>query len=997
VAETRSSVPGLRADPPICIGRERELAQVWEQLGIALRSHVRSVAVTGDPGIGKTRLLTEVAARASHAGVKVLYGGASEAAGMPPYLPFLEALGHYIRTAPTEALHEQVGADATILTSLFPELGVRLETLPTTYTLPADQARLRLYQAVSAFLATIAADDGLVLVFDDLQWADSSSLDLIAHVARQQPTARLLFLIACRAGDIALDPALERALAELNHLRVLATLALAPLAEEKIAALAAVYLGGPIEPATSRLLHTHSEGNPFFAEELLRAWVEDGALVPPGSARTCWTLTLPLRETLPASIASAIRLRLIRLAPEVVDQLRVASVIGGAFDVDLLAQVQNAIPGALEEHLLAAERAGLVHGNQAGRYTFSHEKVRECLYSEVSSTRRQMLHGQIGLALEANGSAKDTRRLADLAFHFSNSRDSERGVHYLQRAAEEALRIYAPQQALAHLQTALTLLKRDDPQCGDPRRGALLLALGEAALMAADESAAEEAFIEAQTCFVHQGDCVSAARAQYGCGIAHWRLDEAEAARRTLETALALLDTAPHPEPAAVQVLVALANLLGVVLGHQDEAIRYGRQALEIAQQLGDKFLQASAGRTIGFLLVRDNDLAAGIPLLEQALAQAQQGDDPVEAAACCAYLAQAYSWSAALERSREVSLLRETYARVCPQPHQQSYVYTWLAFLDTLHGAWTEAESDLALAQPAVEYVASLEPRAFFQQVRGFLAFQQGDYRQAERELRAGIEVFRTQDPGELLLCLGLFGLALLATGKYREARVCMDEQERLITTLAAGSLSALSARGCVALMAVGMNDAKRAASHYTDLLACRGQHHWFLVDRILGEIATLTGAWSDAAAHLDTALRITERERLLPEKGRILIAQANLELAQGRPSNVTRARQRLTEAMVLFRDLRCKSLVRQIRQRLRELPREPSTRSNTPIPAALSPREVEVLRLVATGKHNREIAQALNISESTVAKHLTAIFDKTGCENRAAVTAFAFRHGLT
>jgi len=985
------SVPGLMADLIVCIGRERELGQVWEQLGMTLRARACVVAVTGEPGIGKTRLLAEVAARASHAGLTVLFGGASEAAGMPPYLPFLEALGHYIRTELTEVLRQQVGDDATILASLFHELAKRLENFPPAYPLPADQARLRLYQAVSAFLAAIASDDGLVLIFDDLQWADSSSLDLIAHVVRHQPAARLLFLIACRAGDIALNPALECTLAELNHLRALTTLALAPLVEEEIAALAAAYLGGPVEPATSRLLHMHSEGNPFFAEELLRAWVESGALVPSSSDRTGWRLTLPLRETLPASIASAIRLRLIRLAPEVVDQLRVASVIGGTFDVDLLAQVQNAVPDAIEERLLAAERAGLVRGDQVGRYTFSHEKVRECLYSEVSSTRRQTLHGQIGLALEADGKVEDARRLADLAFHFAHSRDHERGVRYLQCAAEEALRTYAPQQALIHLQTALTLLRRDDP-----RQGAILLSLGEAALMAADESGARVAFAEAQTWFARQGDYVAAARALYGCGIAYWRLDEAAAARHALEAALSLLATAPHPEPIAVQILVALANLLGVVLGRQDEALWYGERALEIAQQLADGALQASAGRTVGFLLVRDNDLAAGIPMLEQALSQAQRGEDLVEAAACCAYLAQAYCWSSAFERSREVSLLRETYTRTYPQPHQQSYVYTWLAFLSVLHGAWAEAEHDLALAEPAVACVASLEPRAFFQQVRGFLAFQQGEYRRAERELRAGIDIFRTQDPGELLLCLGFFGLALLANGKHREARACMAEQESLIDTLAAGSLSALSARGCVALTAVRMGDVEQAAGYYADLLACQGQHHWSLVDRILGEIATLTHDWSNAANHLAQALRIAEREGLLPEKAHVHIAWANLELAQEQPGNVLRARRYLSEAQALFRDLGNKRMVRDIRQRLRELPRESMTWKIAPTPAALSPREVEVLHLVAAGKRNREIAQELNISDSTVAKHLTAIFDKTGCENRAAATAFAFQHGL-
>jgi predicted ATPase/DNA-binding CsgD family transcriptional regulator len=977
------------ANPTACIGRERELRQVWDQLRATLHAGVRAVVVTGEPGIGKTRLLTEVAARATRAGLTVLCGGTSEAAGMPAYLPFLEAIGQLIRSTPAEILRQQVGADAGCLAGLFPELGMRLADLPLPHAIPADQARLRLFQAVAGFLEVVA-EDGLVLVIDDLQWADSSSLDLIAHVARQRPTARILFLMACRAGDIALTPVLERLLAQLTRLRVLTQIALEALAEGDIANLAAEALGGSVEPTASRALYEHSEGNPFFAEELLVAWRNSGALAR--AVGGCdWALRLPVGESLPASIASAIRLRLIALPPDVVDALRVAAVIGRAFDVDLLAQVLHRSPDAVEEHLIVAERAGLVRGDRAGKFAFSHDKVRECLHNEVSSTRCQVLHGQIGLALEADQGREGARQLADLAYHFAHSRDHERGVRYLARAAEEAMRTYAPQQALAHLKQALALVDGTDPQ-----RGALLLALGEAALMAADDIVAKAAFVEAQTWYGRRPELAESARAAYGSGIAHWRLDEAEAARQALETALAMLETAAPPDPAAVQVLVALANLLGVVLGRQEDAVRHGRRALEIAQQLDDEALQASAGRTVGFLLVRDNDLAAGLPLLEQALARAQRSANPVESAACCAYLAQAFCWSALLGRSLEVSLLRETYARVGPQPHEQSYVYTWLAFLDALRGAWAEVEQHLARAQAAIERVVSVEPRAFYQQVVGFLAFQQGDYRRAEGELRIGIEIFRTQDPAELLLCLGLYGLALQAAGRYQEARACMAEQEALITTLTAGSLSVLSARGCLALMAVRAGDLDGALRASADLLACRGQHHWFLVDRVLGEVATLANQWSDATAYLNQAAEIADREGLLPEKGHILVAQANLELARSGAAAVVRARRHLTEALTLFTDLRNASQMQHLRQRLRELPQRREDQACAPAPGGLSPREVEVLRLIAEGKRNHQIGQALHISSSTVAKHITAILGKTGCDNRAAAAAYALRHGL-
>lgn len=139
------------------IGRRREAALLWDQFEAATSGRASVVFVTGEPGIGKTRLLDEIAARAMAAGATVLRGGASDAEGMPPYLPFLEALGQYIQTAPLEQLRKQAGAAATILAGILPELPARLGELPPAYPLPPEQARLRLYEAAGAFLAAIAA------------------------------------------------------------------------------------------------------------------------------------------------------------------------------------------------------------------------------------------------------------------------------------------------------------------------------------------------------------------------------------------------------------------------------------------------------------------------------------------------------------------------------------------------------------------------------------------------------------------------------------------------------------------------------------------------------------------------------------------------------------------------------------------------------------------------------------------------------------------------
>jgi DNA-binding CsgD family transcriptional regulator len=974
---------------PLLVGRQRELATLESRFDAAADGRTRVTLVVGEPGIGKTHLLHAVAAHAAGAGAGVLRGGASEAEGMPPYLPFLEALGRHIRTATPETLRAQTGPLAPILATIFPELGQYLGELPPSYPLPAEQARLRLYEAVGDFLAMLAAPHGLLLILDDLHWADPSSLDLLCHVVGRQPAARLLILGAFREGDIAYRPAFDRARTELTRLRQLDTLSLDPLSDAAIAELAAGYLDCPLDAPTADLLCAQSEGIPFFAEELLRGWLEAGALQRSGNDTTGGAYTLPGANALPIppSIIGAIRRRLTRLAPEVVDLLRSAAIIGRAFDVPMLAEVVGREPEAVELSLEEAAAARLLQPITGDTASFSHDKIRECLYQDVTTTRRRRLHGFIGRAFEAKSEAGEARWVAEMAFHFTHSGDRTRGIHYALLAAEQAMNAFAADEAMAHYRDALNLITTDDP-----RRGDLLLGLSEAAVLAGIEREAVAGFEAAKAWFERTDQPLRAARAAHGAGQALARLEEPQAARRQYEAAVALLEGRSGPE--LVRVLVDLGSLLAVSLQEQAAGIAHGLQALDLARDLADERLIAAASRAVGNLLMRSNDLIAGIQLLEQALSLAVIADDPVEAAECCACLAPAYFWQGAIERSRSVTLQRLAFARRSHDPYQLRHIYTWLAMLAAVQGRLDEAEQLLDREQPIVERLASPEPRAWLRFCRGALTYERGDYAAAEVLLQEAIAMFRAIGPGALVWYLGFLGIAQAAQGKAAEAGACRDELEMLLAALPVDSMSTADPLAHLTQISLALGERERLTHYYTQLTAFQGQFRDFLIDRLLGEIETKQGHLSAAQVHLAAAEAVARREGLLPELARTLEAQAELLTTQGNRDHGATAQALLEQAADLCRRFGNLAKERQRRGRL-EMQASGQPR-RIMLPVGLSDREAEVLRLVAEGQSNREPAGFLHVSESTVAHHLTSIITTTATDNRAAATAFAIRHGL-
>lgn len=991
-AHSEPSIPPLSL-PSAIVGRQRELALVMDQYKVAKHGQAHVVLLAGDPGIGKTRLLNEIARRTAQDGAIVLQGGASEAEGMPPYLPFVEALGRYIQTDPLDLLRTQVASAPQVLATLLPELITRLGELPASAPLPPEQARFRLYEAIGMFLQAIGAPHALVLILDDLQWADTASLDLLCHVVRHQPDAHLLVVGAYRESEVDQPSALARALSELSRQRVLTTVTIGPLSAIETGMLAEGKLRGDLQPEVNALLHSHSEGNPFFAEELLDGWIEVGALV---YERNQWIAVTPLDHALPPSIVGALWQRFERLSAESIDHLRVAAIIGRTFDLSLLATVQEQEMEVIEADLLEAVRARLIRTDQAETYTFTHDKIRECLYAEVSTSRCRRLHGLIGGLLEAQygqGETMNVHQLAALAFHFAHSYDQLRGVDYSLRAATQAVQTAAAEEALSHFRTALDLLPDEDG-----RRGDVLLRLGEAALLAGREEEAESAYTVAQGWLLSKGEQDALAEAVHGLGLAYWRLDKRVAARTALEQALALLGDRPCAE--AVDVLTDLSLLLTIYMGQQEEGMAYAQQALVIAQHLGDTRLEERARRIIAEnLSLRGEDLAAAVQFLEQVLVHTQANGDLSEAAECCLNLAVASYWMADMKRSHEASAQRISLIERCHQTHHLRTTYTWLALLHASQGRWSEAEQMIELAHPIVDNLPSPMLAAFLHQIHGFLAYQQEAYPLAERELQSALamaEQDRHMGLGMLMFYPGLLGLVQATRGKREEARTSMVSVEAHLDRLPEGILPTAPLLVCLALTSLALGDQERAVLLYPRLLAFRGQHYWFLVDRVLGLLARERDDWETARMHLSAAQSIAKRESLAPEFARSLLARATVDLAQGGQENMVHAEELLREAVALFEELGMSYSAQYTRSRLSAISSRTGRRVHAALPAHLTEREVAVLKLVAQGESNRQIAHELGLSEKTVTNHLTHIFNKTACDNRAAATAFAIHHDL-
>jgi tetratricopeptide (TPR) repeat protein len=451
------------------VGRDAEMAAVWDAFKRVAGGEGRKVLlIGGEAGLGKTTLVAEVARAASDAGACVLFGHCEEDLASP-YQLFAEALGHYVTHAEEAQLLDHVGAHGSELVRLVPALARRLPGLPPSKATDADTERYLLFAAAVGLLVQVSRDRPVLLVLDDLQWADKASLQMLRHLAAADQPLRLLFLGTYRDDELSRSHPVLDFLAAMHRQHGVERIELTGLDDVGVVSLMEAVAGQNLDGAAvdvARAVYRETDGNPFFVTEVLRHLSETGAISQDNTGQWVAGDTVDAL-TLPESVRVVIGARVGRLGHDAERVLSLAAVIGRDFDLDLLARVTRQSEDDLLDVLEAAAAVALVReiGDTQGRYTFAHALIQHTLYEDLGPTRRARAHRRIAEALEDICGGRPGPRVGELARHWvaaDEPIDLTRAIDYSRQAGDAALGALAPADALGYYTQAQNLCVRAD-------------------------------------------------------------------------------------------------------------------------------------------------------------------------------------------------------------------------------------------------------------------------------------------------------------------------------------------------------------------------------------------------------------------------------------------------------------------------------------------------------------------------------------------------------
>jgi DNA-binding CsgD family transcriptional regulator/tetratricopeptide (TPR) repeat protein len=988
------------------VGRDNEVAALGAWLEDVAAGRGGTTLLAGVGGVGKTRLVGAIAERAARQGWTVTVGRAYPVETGVPYAVFADALTDVLRGLTPASLAVMTRGDASTLANICPAFSAAPHAPASR---EGGDVKSRLHWSFTQFLGQLAAQRPILLVLENLQWADSSSLELLHFVARQMGSERVALLCTYNETELEANPTLratEQSLlslgaARLTRLEPLAADALQDLVRETFHADAAS------ARALAGRLYSWTRGNPFFVEEVLKALVESGALHEQDGSWLGWEAELP---GLPRSIRDAVTARVNRLGASARTIANLAAVIGTRTSHDALVAVsgmtESDVLTALDELRAQSALSEEVQSDGGITYEFAHPLVRDVLYGELGIARGRLLHATVAEALETLYGARADAHADELAYHFARAEArglAGKAVRYLAAAGRDALKRYANREAANYLNSALEHLDRAgtlDAPTVDP--DALVEDLAQARQRLGDYDAAKALWTRARTAAERAGDPVRVAAIERRLGLGAFWSTQYEQALAHFDVALAAAERAAN-DPLLARTRVARAMTLQA-LGKPDDARTEIDAALAVAERLGDAGVLARVHRSSQLLHVFIGPTARahadGMRAIELAESAGERG------VAWSAHWAMAMvgglsgnSGAMAYHLGESERLADELGSPV---------LRCWTAEIAVeLHSGTGDWDAGLALAERTIPMARALRQRVLLPRLLVWAAMihlHRGNTAKAKEYLDEGWKLSsgdkRVSHVADVHSAVPVHaGLVAyhVAMGDYRRAIEIGDAGLALVdrTGYLAWGIHRLLPMTIEAALWLGDLDLARRyeARLRKDSLQLGHRLGIAWADTCEGLVAMLRKDYETAAPLLRSSAEALEAIPWLIDAARVRRKLAWVLAKLGDIEGATRELRRAHDAFVRMRAEVELSITRDV---IRELGLRPPAKAPVAGVGALTGREVDVARLVAARKSNKEIAALLGISPRTVSTHLSSIFTKLGVASRGELADVTRRQGL-
>ncbi|HYZ93560.1 MAG TPA: AAA family ATPase [Actinomycetota bacterium] len=881
------------------VGRERELALLARGWSEASGGRRVLALVAGEPGIGKTALVARAASAVRDAGGLVLAGRWDEEV-LAPYQGFREALSAYAAACPRSILRADLRDHAAHLGRLFPEIASRVE-LEADY---GDSERLRLFEAIDAWLEMMAWRHPVMLVLEDVHWADRPSALLLQHLLRGPRPSALFIVATYRDTDIE-ETDFGHTLPVLYRDRGTLRVPLAGLDSDEVAELLARVASSEPAGRADRLageLHAETGGNPFFLQEIVRHLTETGRLEQPSDERKG-------RIDLPDSVRDIVRRRLSRLSGDLGESLAVASVVGQEFDFQVLNLATDIDEGRLLDALDEACRAGLTHEHDADRYAFSHAVVRRTLLDDLSATRRLRLHRRVAEALEQHAPEATA---AELAHHFSAAASLGLGgkaVEYSRAAGDRAMAELAYEAAVLQYLRALDVHDAHGDHDGGVRCE-LTLALGNAYDKAGEYYARDEQFKAAADIAreLDRTDLFVAAALGYG-GVLPAAVEPDEQGHALLREALERLGPQANRERALV--LGRLAHWMHFVPPRSARR-SMADEAVAIARRLGDPDVLADALSNRCWAMDGPDDLEDQLEIADEVLAI---GSDTNKKTVLLEGLRLRTD---ALFEKGDIDALRDAVSelsRLAEELRVLEYIriaWAWDAVFATFEGRYEDAE----LIKDKVHEMLRSMGHSQSELVSAALSFPMNWMRGKLIEGLPLYEALAEAMPSRLFYS-AVAAWCTADAGMHERTREILDAvSPDAISSLAQGYVWWSTLVGFTQAV-TQLGDREWAETLYA-LMApysgrlCTTGSSGFLgaVDHYLGELALIRDDPESAGAYLEAALEQHGRMHARPFVALTQMAYARLLLDRGDPATLDRAHELQDAAIATALELGLKAV---------------------------------------------------------------------------------------